>query len=68
MRGVSMEQERDTQRAEAPEERSSEERYQEFFPGYPSRQPDGERQSLEQPSPLRVVPSVTTHGAYEEPI
>ena len=28
----------------------------------------GPRQSLAQPSPLKIVDSVTTYGAYEEPI
>ncbi len=27
-----------------------------------------ESESLEQPSPLRNVPSVTTNGAYEKPV
>ncbi|MFO0706714.1 MAG: hypothetical protein U0412_07645 [Nitrospira sp.] len=27
-----------------------------------------EETSLEQPSPLRTVPSVVTYGAYEEPL
>ena len=28
----------------------------------------GPRESLAQPSPLKIVDSVTTYGAYEEPI
>lgn len=27
-----------------------------------------EEGSLEQPSPLMIVPSLTTYGAYEEPV
>jgi len=30
--------------------------------------PQDDEHSLEQPSPLKNVPSVTTYGAYEEPI
>lgn len=33
---------------------------------YEKKQDDD--QSLEQPSPLKNIPSVTTYGAYEEPI
>jgi hypothetical protein len=48
-----------------------EEQYQELFQSYSSIRlaPLHDESSLEQPSPLQVVPSVTTYdGAYEEPI
>jgi hypothetical protein len=50
---------------------SIEEQYNELFQPHPpiSSTPLYDESSLEQPSPLRVVPSVTTYdGAYKEPI
>ena len=48
-----------------------EHQYSEFFqyvvPSY-SVLISGDESSLEQPSPLKVVPSVVTYGAYEEPL
>lgn len=44
-----------------------EERYQELFQ-YRGFIPEVGEDSLEQPSPLKIVPSLTTYGAYEEPI
>jgi hypothetical protein len=50
---------------------SIEEQYRELFPYHSSLPfvPLNDDSSLEQPSPLSVVPSLTTYGgAYEEPI
>lgn len=50
---------------------SIEEQYHELFQSHSSIRlaPLNDESSLEQPSPLKVVPSVTTYdGAYEEPI
>ncbi len=41
--------------------------YSRFFPA-PIPFPTQTYESLEQPSPLRIVPSIATSGAYEEPI
>lgn len=48
---------------------SLEEQYSELFRYNPSHIiSEAEGDSLEQPSPLKIVPSLTTYGAYEEPI
>lgn len=47
--------------------RKLQEQYQELFRALPGLM-KADSESLEQPSPLKVVPSVTTYGAYEEPI
>ena len=50
-------------------EMSLEEQYKQLFTYNNSLQYiDIEESSLEQPSPLVIVPSLTTYGAYEEPI
>ncbi|MGD0780381.1 MAG: hypothetical protein ABR954_06370 [Dehalococcoidales bacterium] len=41
--------------------------YNKLFPN-PAIFPTMTENSLEQPSPLKIVPSVATSGAYEEPI
>ena len=33
-----------------------------------TKPPEPQRESLAQPTPLKVVETVTTYGAYEEPI
>jgi hypothetical protein len=47
---------------------SIEDQYSELFRYNPSTTAEIDGDSLEQPSPLKVVPSLTTYGAYEEPI
>lgn len=47
---------------------SLEDQYGELFRYNPATIIEGEGDSLEQPSPLKIVPSLTTYGAYEEPI
>lgn len=47
---------------------SLEEQYGELFRYNPSLVSQDNGDSLEQPSPLKIVPSLTTYGAYEEPI
>jgi hypothetical protein len=50
-------------------QKSLEDKYEELFK-YMNVLPEGsqDESSLEQPSPLQVVPSLTTYGAYEEPV
>lgn len=50
-------------------ELSLEEQYNQWF-RYNNVLPDRELDegSLEQPSPLKIVPSLTTYGAYEPPV
>ena len=45
-----------------------EQMYAEFFIFMGPLQPVSEADTLEQPSPLRYVPSVTTYSAYEDPV
>lgn len=46
---------------------SLEEQYQEYFK-LNQVLIQSDEGSLEQPSPLMIVPSLTTYGAYEEPV
>lgn len=48
--------------------RSLGDRYLELFQPVNDWRVSGDTSSLEQPGPLKVVPSVVTHGAYEAPI
>ena len=44
-----------------------ENQYAELFPTAP-KTPERPRQPFVPPRPLKIVPTVTTYGAYEEPI
>lgn len=42
--------------------------YEELFDLTPTLPPPPKTQTLEQPTPYRAVETVTTYGAYEDPI
>lgn len=54
-------------RTKEKEARKLEEQYSELFK-FQQVMAQPEEGSLEQPSPLMIVPSLTTYGAYDEPI
>jgi hypothetical protein len=63
---------RDAKKRKAPRDETFEEQYAEMLrvmrdAGWDVSTPD-HSESLEQPSPLRIVETVTTYGAYEKPL